>query len=447
MDTGGQLQKLRALIDARGVVQSSDLQSEIGTSQATVSRLLKRSDLPLIRIGRGRATRYSLLRYPFTEPAPLYRIDRAGAPERIATVSPLVRGRFVVETDHPDHAFWLNTAEGQIYDDLPYFLADMAPQGFLGREVARQLGTPFPTDPRRWSSDNILTYLLETPGGADAPGDLVLGDHALARAQRPPTPVDVSAYGAMADAVLAGKLPGSSAGGEHPKFTAFAAHAGHVIVKFSPREDSHVAARWRDILIAEHLAAETLRTAGLPVTRTVLYEQDGRCLLEMPRFDRAGMHGRLPLLSLTQLDAEFVGYGDDWVKVMETLLRQGLVEQADYELTLCYQWFGQWAGNSDMHLGNLSLAPDAAARRFRLLPAYDMAPMRFAPERGELPTITLPTPPIRLPRYADVWEQMRQLGHKYWSRVSQDDRISADFRGIATQCLERVSAAASPSRA
>lgn len=438
MNTDPQLQQLRALIEARGFVQSADLQLEIDASQATVSRLLSRTKLPLVRIGRGRATRYSLLRYPFTEAVPLYRIDRSGAPERIATVSPLVGGRFVLEADRPDEAFWLDTAAVRIYDDLPYFLADMAPQGFLGREIARQLGAPYPADPRRWSADNILTYLLEAPGGADTSGDLVLGDQALARAQRQPTSVDVGQYADLSDAVLAGQLPGSSAGGEHPKFTAYTEHAGHVIVKFSPREDGRVADRWRDILIAEHLAAETLREAGLPVTRTALHEQDGRCLLEMPRFDRAGMHGRLPMLSLTSLDAEFVGHGSDWVKVMEGLLRQGRVEQTDYEMALRYQWFGQWAGNSDMHLGNLSLAPDPATRRFRLLPAYDMAPMRVAPERGEVPSVTLPSPPVRLPRYAELWEQMRTLAATFWSRVNQDARVSGDFKSIAEQCLERV---------
>lgn len=438
MDTDAKLQQLRALIESRGVIQSHDLQEEFGLSQASASRLLNRSDLPLVRIGRARATRYSMLRYPFTEPLPLFRIDQGGAPEQIALVSPLIRGRYAVQPEDSDNAWWLDTAEAQLYDDLPYFLADMAPQGFLGREIARQLGAPFPADPRRWSSDNVLTYLIESPSGADTTGNLVLGEQALARAQRSPAIIHSTQYGNLANSVLAGQLPGSSAGGEHPKFTAYTKHAGHVIVKFSPREDGRVADRWRDLLIAEQIAAETLRDAGLPVTDTKLYAQDGRCMLEVARFDRARMHGRLPMLSLAQLDAEFAGPGADWVKVMESLLRFGRVSQDDYEMTLRYQWFGQWAGNSDMHLGNLSLAPDAGARRFRLLPAYDMAPMRFAPERGELPPVTMPTPPVRLPRYAQLWEQMRTLGVQYWTRVNEDSRISPDFQTIAKQCREHI---------
>lgn len=428
--------QLQALVESRGVIQSSDLQKEFGISQATASRLLRRTDLPLVRIGRGRSTRYSLLRHPFTAPIPLYRIDPRGRPERIAILAPLVRGQYYVEAEANEAQFWLSGTQHGMFEDLPYYLGDMAPQGFLGREIARQLGTPYPADPRRWSANQTFDYLLETNNGADASGDLVLGDRALERAQRQPPVIAANMYSEMATAILAGNVGGSSAGGEHPKFTAYTEHAGHVIVKFSPREDGSIATRWRDILIAEHLAAQTLREAGLPATASTIYEQDGRCFLEVSRFDRAGVHGRLPMLSLKQLDAEFVGHGSDWVGVMHSLAEQGLVDQASYERTLQYQWFGQWIGNTDMHLGNLSLAPQPGSRQFRLLPAYDMAPMRFAPERGEIPPLTLPRPPVRLPRYAGLWEEMRQLAASYWTGVCQDPRISDDFRRIALRCLE-----------
>ena len=131
-------------------------------------------------------------------------------------------------------------------------------------------------------------------------------------------------------------------------------------MKFSPREDGHIATRWRDILIAEHLASETLREAGLPATSSTIYGQDRRCFLEVTRFDRAGMYGRLPMLSLAQLDAEFVGHGSDWADAMQSLAEQGLVDQVDCERTLQYQWFGQWMGNTDMHLSDRSLAPSGA---------------------------------------------------------------------------------------
>jgi hypothetical protein len=51
-----------------------------------------------------------------------------------------------------------------------------------------------------------------------------------------------------------GAIPGSSAGGEQPKFTAYCGErSAHVIVKFSPLGDDAVARRWRDILVITFL--------------------------------------------------------------------------------------------------------------------------------------------------------------------------------------------------
>jgi hypothetical protein len=51
-------------------------------------------------------------------------------------------------------------------------------------------------------------------------------------------------YPAFADGVMACAVPGSPAGVEQPKFTAFNGQgASHVIVKFSPREDHDLAKR------------------------------------------------------------------------------------------------------------------------------------------------------------------------------------------------------------
>ncbi len=64
-------------------------------------------------------------------------------------------------------------------------------------------------------------------------------------------------YGELAKAAAQGEIPGSSAGGEQPKFTAFAMTPDgprHVIVKFSEPDQGLVQEFWRDLLLAEHLA-------------------------------------------------------------------------------------------------------------------------------------------------------------------------------------------------
>lgn len=58
---------------------------------------------------------------------------------------------------------------------------------------------------------------------------------------------------------MSGIIPGSSAGGTQPKFTAFcSAISVHVIVKFLPKGNNVVSQQWCDILITEFHATETL---------------------------------------------------------------------------------------------------------------------------------------------------------------------------------------------
>ena len=179
---------------------------------------------------------------------------------------------------------------------------------------------------------------------------------------------------ALADDVMKGVIPGSSAGGEQPKFTAFSGHhSAHVIVKFSPKRDNEIARRWRDILIIEFHAVEALHEMGCPAAETRLLEMDGRLFLESERFDRSGENGRMSMISLEAIDAEFTGLGGGWPQVMDALYEKDLISWQhvfDAESMWC---FGRLINNSDMHLGNLSLAIEGNV--FRLLPLYDMCSM------------------------------------------------------------------------
>jgi hypothetical protein len=420
-------------LERLGVAYSLDLQNDLGASQATVSRLLKAAGRRIYRLGKGRNTRYSLLHSLF-KVQPLYRIDPAGVPEQLAEIAPLVHGRYAVQAGRPQA--WLTGLNGTgLFDDLPYFLDDLRPQGFLGRQIARQLGAPWPADPRRWTATQVLTYLMDY--GGDLPGDLVLGNRALASATRPPQETSVDAYPSLAEQVLSGPVPGSSAGGEQPKFTAFGP-AGHVLVKFSPRGSGAEATRWRDILIAEHHAGQVLREAGLEAADSRLYDLDGRMFLEVTRFDREGALGRHPMISLAGIDAEFSGEGHDWVATLQQLVQTKLVNMADLQTARQAQLFGQWIGNTDMHLGNLSFRPEANG--FRLLPLYDMAPMRWAPVRGELPRDLALTPPVRDPDNEEPWFKSGTLAMAYWHRLSEEELVSSAFRHIADRIRRWVEA-------
>ena len=131
----------------------------------------------------------------------------------------------------------------------------------------------------------------------------------------------------MAVGASQGESPGSSAGGEQPKFTAYAdTNDGprHVMVKFSEKRDSPVSQRWRDVLLAEHLALTTLRQAGVSAAISTVIDHEGQRFLEVQRFDRVGTLGRMAVMSLSALDAEFVGEAHQpWPVVVKQLKQHG----------------------------------------------------------------------------------------------------------------------------
>jgi hypothetical protein len=87
--------------------------------------------------------------------------------------------------------------------------------------------------------------------------------------------------------------------------------------------------------------------------------------------------------------------------------------------------FGKLIANTDMHEGNLSFRPGLA-----LAPAYDMLPMLYAPEHGELPPREF-TPPAPTSENLREFGRARALAEQYWSACARDSRIGDEFRGIA----------------
>ena len=180
-------------------------------------------------------------------------------------------------------------------DGLPWWLADLRPQGYLGRAWAARHGAALGLPARLgdWSDTHALRALLAH--GHDAVGNLLLGDTARARFLDAPVPAPLAAasqpatYARLAREAARGELPGSSAGGEQPKFTAWTDTPDgprQVIVKFSEAEGGPVPERWRDLLLAEHLALATLHDAGVPAAGTRVIDFGAQRFLEVVRFDR-----------------------------------------------------------------------------------------------------------------------------------------------------------------
>lgn len=281
------------------------------------------------------------------------------------------------------------------------------------------------------------------------------GERSLARFLAAPTPVPIAesekpaAYARLAQQAANGDLPGSPAGGEQPKFTAYAmteAGAQHVIVKFSEAEAGPVGERWRDLLLAEFLALTSLRNAGMAAAHAHVVDNLNtparQRFLEIRRFDRFGARGRLGLHSLTALDLEFVGKGNaGWPEITRELARQGRID-ADSAHQAARLWaFGHLIGNTDMHGGNLSFLSHTD-RPYTLAPAYDMTPMAFAPRSGGGLPEALPPAVIRADIAPECWHRALAMAQTFLRALGAESRFSPRFAPCIAALGEHIETAA-----
>ncbi len=433
---------LQALRGRGGVATSAELQDQLGVSQPTASRALA----PLIqsgqvqKVGAARSQRYVLPRAVpgVGSSVPVMRVDALGRASPFARLVPLQGG-----------AFWVDEADGvsALHGGLPWFLDDMRPQGFMGRTFAHahpdlQLGS----DPRNWNDDDVLRALCLF--GDDLPGNLVVGEAAFQRYHSLPGRASQAGsaadYPRLADQAMQGTHPGSSAGGEQPKFCTLTA-GRHVLVKFSPAGDSTVDERSRDLLVCEHLALRTLADAGIAAARTQVFAAAGRVFLESERFDRTTVRnatanspsGRIGMVSLQVYDAQYVGAMDNWAATANRMAARHLLTSADARILCLLEAFGVLIANTDRHYGNISLL--LHNDDWTLSPTYDMLPMLYAPVAGELVPRDFSARPLQ-PTAATLpeWDRAKTLASAFWQTVSVDPRVSAGFRTIAAQNKEHI---------
>ncbi|RLC22310.1 MAG: type II toxin-antitoxin system HipA family toxinoxin YjjJ [Deltaproteobacteria bacterium] len=416
----------------RGPSTSKEIQAATGLSQSSVARQIREMGDRVIQLKKGRSIRYAATCNAFggNDKLHLSMVDAYGDTVLIAFIRPLRHGGFFLEPVTDISPLLLGENNDGLYDDLPYFLFDLRPQGFLGRQIAQEIASQsddFPTNPRHWNTNHIGRYLISN--GDDLPGNFKFGEQTLLRVRRKPVIILDEGYPALADSVMSGSIPGSSAGGEQPKFTALNSNSlSHVIVKFSPKGDNDLANRWRDILITEYHAAKIINRRIFPVAETRLIEMRGRLFLETRRFDRSGEYGRKSMISLQSIDAEFTGLGSNWPQVLNALFKKKMIREQDVFNAESLWYFGCLINNTDMHLGNLSLAIEGGV--FRLLPLYDMCSMGFAPKSGGevQPFAFVPTEPKSNSISTDLIKPMKEIARDFWESVAGDERISDEFK-------------------
>lgn len=423
------MEQLLAILGRLGQARASELGSHLGISQPSVSRLIQAAGERVCRMGAGRNSRYARTRSLSTlgTRLPIHRIDAAGAIHRHGVLHLLANGHHWLE---------LEEAPPEFFEGLPPFAADMAPQGYLGRSFpARYPELRVPPRLKDWNDDDRLLALAHR--GEDCIGDLIIGDESLnrflAEVPRSFSPAD---YPTLARTSMAGQ-PGSSAGGEHPKFATYS-EGRHLLVKFASNDEGAAARRWRDLLISERIALDAVRAAGIPAAAATSREVAGYLFLEVERFDRVDVRGRKALLSLGAIDDEYFGHRDTWTKAAQRLLAERFIDAEDAKRIRWLDTFGQLSGNTDQHFGNLSFFVEGPWR-FRLAPVYDMLPMIFAPEGAIIVERRFqPEPPTA--DNLDVWPHAARCAVAYWRTLVDSEELSREFREHCLRHGEAVEA-------
>lgn len=447
------VEQLLATLRRKPQSSAPEVAAALGVSVPTAQRLLRTAGDAVVSLGRARRTRHAARRSlrGQAQDLPVYRIDAEGIAHAFATLALVAPQGCAMALQEGGWPLPDASRDGW-WPGLPYPLQDMRPQGYLGRQFARAVhdDLQLPPDPRAWGDDEVLLALAHA--GHDMPGDLVVGERALRlwQAQRlaaPPALTEerlLEAYAALAELALAGGAAGSSAAGEFPKFAALRSlplaqeggpdgvpRSAHVLVKFSGAGVSPAERRWADLLRAEHLALQTLAEHGVPAARSRILTGAGRTFLEVERFDRHGLWGRSPLVSLEAVNAAFLGQPQrSWAVLGAGLVRLDVLSDPALQHIARLEWFGRLIGNTDMHLGNLGFRPRADG--FSPAPAYDMLPMRYAPlPGGELPALRPLDPALPLPAERSNWQAAADVAMAFWQQLADDVGTAQDLRALA----------------
>lgn len=402
----------------QGVLQAADLRQRLDVSPATLMRGIREAGPDVIRIGRGRATRYGLRQsWPSLEAArfPLFRVTETGTAQPAGELITLAARQTV----------WMPA--GAVSNGLPIAITDARPSGFLGRHFAAlHADLRLPERLTDWSDHHILIAMSRR--GEDLPGNLLVGDESFARWQS----LEVGEttrndYPALAAATMAGHPPGSSAGGERPKFGVLV-DGRHRLVKFAARggPGDVVARRWCDLLVLEALALSVVSAHGIAAANSNIVETPTHCFLESERFDRVGQRGRVAVLSLAAVHDE---PADPWARAAVVLRDAGRIGDDDARRLRWLDAFGALIANTDRHQFNINFIAEGTG--LRLAPAFDQVSMLYAPAAdGQLPQRTLAPPPATADTL-DVWEDARLAAREFWQRAGDDGRMSDDLRQSA----------------
>ncbi len=422
-------------LSINGPQSGKEVCNKIKISQATFSRLVKKLSSEIVVMGRGSTTIYAKKREikELGSVINVLKITEEKSAEHVADLIPILPRGFYIKSKS-------SIIKSRLYEDLPYWLHDLRPSGYLGRLIAKKFSNyHFPEDPRNWSNDDCLRYWCIF--GSDLIGNLIFSSEKfggrishifenndnsnfISEDQR------AIMYPVIALNTLNYGHAGSSAAGEEPKFLVKKKLAtdspnsnqyDSLIVKFSSANDDELTKRKKELLVCEHLALKTLSDNKINSAYSELFEFEGRLFLEILRFDRDRIN-RFGLISLLSLDMEFIGSGSNWETIAKSLRNMGKISNLQYQEILFRYYFGILIGNTDMHSGNLSFFADGE-QIIGLAPVYDMLPMVFAPFNNEIIS-----PKDKIYRISKknvpIFNKAEKISNLFWENVYNHNKIS-----------------------
>ncbi|KAB8039769.1 hypothetical protein GCL60_05760 [Silvanigrella paludirubra] len=427
--------EILSFLKLNGKSNIARLKKHFPYSQSFFSRIFKLLDQEIIILGKARETEYAAKRIIDGKNSsyPIYEILEDSSSLKIGIL-------YAIEPKGFYFLSHLKNISSEYSVDLPYFLNDLRPSGFLGHLVPNlNPELNLPKDIRIWSSEHCLKYL--TTKSFDNIGNLIIGDLAFQKYLSQKTQTNgieflkrAEQFELYANNVLSYGEPGSSAGGEQPKFLSnLLPQNKQVLVKFSPPLHSDIGVRVADLLICEHLALNTLHKNNIESAQSEIIFTKNRIFLELERFDRIPNLGRKGLITLGSLDAEFSGTMGTWSETSINLMKKKIIPKEFYNEIRLLELFGHFIGNNDMHLFNLSFY-FSKNKVIKIAPVYDMLPMLFRPMNNQIVPKTF-SPPLPLPEDSNIWDKAYQLAIQFWNAVLNDKNISSSFKVIAQDCL------------
>lgn len=445
-----------------GPESATALARRLAVSTPTVTRALKRLGDAVVAVGKGRASAYALRRNvrDLGHSWPLYKIGPDAEPALLGTLQALHgRYRWRLAPVHPLPLFMRGEFAEGLYEDLPWFLQALRPQGYLGRINAKRRsfhGWAFPENIDLWQAEDIVESHVRVL--QDVSGNLAIGEEhliswnlgasiAVAKFHFLPSESNkCERYEKHALHLDLEETEPSSAAGERPKFVSAVVQNDQsvkpVIVKFARLvEGNPTAQRWAELLVAEEISLHTLSQFGVTAAdcRAIDYKQ--LRFLESNRFDRTPQGGRIGVFSLETLDMAYIGSDQDgWLAGAMLLHAQGMIDAEDIETIRLLDAYGRLIGNDDMHYGNLSFFAEPESEHLTLAPVYDMLPMHYRPSPSGIPRDDSFTLPQTDPAHADAWKKAGTMASAFWARAAADPRLSSNFAAICAGNAERIAA-------